>query len=268
MLANPPIPEKILKGFDPARDSLLAWLGEQINDDLLGIIAGADYGEDYNEHFQALQLIRDELSIPSPLRWVPREVLELIRWSNPENPKWKPGLTGHDGHLIRAFACATLVIAGGDPATSGYISSENETLIHLAASCQVLASTANQLYLQLLAWRVLTGTVNYEERPFFALAILLQTLVSRPAIVVEGSDLKELAEWVMVEEAALRKQLGYFYSGGLTERWLFDLTVFSQCENIWQAVARRVLLHPSTPHPKEAEESLLLIGSAVTGDPL
>ena len=266
MVADPLIPEKILNRFGPARDSLLAWLGERINDELLGVIAGADYGEDYNEHFQALQLIRDELTIPSPLRWIPKEVLELIRWSNPENPEWKPGLASHDGHLIRAFACAALVIAGGDPDSILYISSENESLIQLVASCQVLENTANQLCLQLLVWRVLSGTVDYEERPFFALATLLQTIASKPAIVADGADLKALAEWVMVEEATLRKQKGYFYSGGLTERWLFDLTVFNQCESVWQEVARRVLLNPPAPHPKEAEESLLLIGSILTGD--
>jgi hypothetical protein len=266
MSSNPSIPENILNRFNPARATLLAWLGEHINDELLGVIAAADYGQHYNEHFQALQLIRDELTIPAFLGLIPTEVLELIRWSNPEDPKWKPGLIGYDGHLIRAFASAALVIAGGDPVNKRYISSENESLIQLIASCQILGPIANQLSLQLLVWRMLSSAVDYEERPFFALAILLQAIVSKSAIMVDGADLTKLAEWVMVEEAALRKKLGYYYSGGFTERWLLDLTIFSSCESVWQEVGRRVLLNPPTPHPSEAEESLRLIGSALSGD--
>ena len=45
----------------------------------------------------------------SPCDRLPGEVLELIRWSNPEASVHKPDAAGRRGHHMRAFACAALL---------------------------------------------------------------------------------------------------------------------------------------------------------------
>ena len=57
--------------------------------------------------------------IPNPLRWEPREVLELTRWSRPDDPSWRPGSPGLPGHLQRAFACAVLLRWPNGPNSNG-----------------------------------------------------------------------------------------------------------------------------------------------------
>lgn len=267
--------------FPPDQAALLEWLAEQVDDRLLGEIARADYGSDYSEHFKILKAIRDELAIPAPLRWIPKEVLELTRWSEPENPALKSSLTSIEGHLNRAFSCTVLLIAGGDQQSADYIDGENQTLIQLVASVLVLGEEAPRLTLQMLVWRLFsTTTLVVEDRPFFALAILLLIIalnnvplkkvktkakVKERVLLIDGAKLKLLAEWVMEEEAQVRKEAGRYYSTGLTNRWLFDLTFFNLREDKWVELGRQLLLDPPNPHPPEADESLRLIGSALVG---
>ena len=95
--------------FQPQADQLLRQVSRLIDDGMLEEIAAADYGYDVEKHLAHLQLIRDEGSFAVPMRWEPREILELIRWSEPEDPKWKPGAFGERGHWMRAFACTSLL---------------------------------------------------------------------------------------------------------------------------------------------------------------
>jgi hypothetical protein len=143
----------LLLPFKPSESALLDWLRPHIDDSLLPEIAAADYGVQSDEDFAALLPIRDQQIIPFPLRWIPREVLELIRWSEPEDPAWKPGSTGTRGHLMRAFSCAVLLKAADNPETRGYIEGENDTLIQLISSVLYLGREACENALRFLCWR-------------------------------------------------------------------------------------------------------------------
>lgn len=79
--------------FRPDADELLDRLCPLIDDGMLHDIAEADYGTDAAKHLPPLKQFRDNRIIPV-LDWHPAEVLELIRWSQPEDPNWKPGSTG------------------------------------------------------------------------------------------------------------------------------------------------------------------------------
>lgn len=73
-------------------------------------IAEADYGQEADEHFQALKSIHDEDKLPCPVDpWFPLEVLELSRWdlshyteSDPEISKFLK---------LRVCYCTTLLLA-------------------------------------------------------------------------------------------------------------------------------------------------------------
>src|SRR5438105_12750580 len=121
------IPPILIKTFPPYPDALLAKAGELVTDDMLEEISGADYGMDADAHFAALLTIRDQVRVTAPMPWEPKEVLELVRWSQPEDPRWKPGGTGERGHIMRAFCCAALLRAAAEPANNGYFHGENQT---------------------------------------------------------------------------------------------------------------------------------------------
>src|SRR5260221_13417688 len=100
------IPHALVTAFPPSNRLLLDVSRQQIDDGMLAEIAAADYGIDADRHLASLRPIRDTGVVPQFIGWHPAEVLELIRWSDPENPEHKPGSTGRRGHQMRAFSCA------------------------------------------------------------------------------------------------------------------------------------------------------------------
>ncbi len=82
---------ELLNRFEPEPEGLLRAISRNIDDEALLCISDADNGDDAVEHFVALERIRDESIFPISMGWVPGEVLELIRWSEPDVVYWKPG---------------------------------------------------------------------------------------------------------------------------------------------------------------------------------
>lgn len=241
----------LLAQFDPDPNALLAWLRPRIGDDMLAEIAAADYGMDLDEHLAALRRIRDDGAVLAPMGWEPKEVLELIRWSEPDDPTWKPGSTGERGHLMRTFACTALIRAAAEPANFGYFSGENQTVIQLIASVLTLGQDAQRATLQLLTWRVLREPDDPEERPFFALGVLL--LAAALGLGDDGAMLRDLCAWVVAEEAWAR---GHGNPAPNADAWLLGVTWFSQRDATWREAGWRVLVEPPTPHPPAAQAAL------------
>jgi hypothetical protein len=146
LLVFPPVPY-----CPPDASGLLRLLSALVDDAMLQDIAEADYGNDRDRHLARLMIIRDKGVIPSPLQWHPQEVLELIRWSEPDNPDWKPGQMGVAGHIMRAFCCATLLVAAGNGEEMLGIS---DTLIQLIGSLAALGLDNELPAGQMLAWLV------------------------------------------------------------------------------------------------------------------
>lgn len=81
-------------GLSPEPTKLLAAIADEVSDSMLNEMSAADYGQSPGLHLEGLVGIRDRRLSPDPLGWQPRQVLELIRWSQPEDPAWSPGSTG------------------------------------------------------------------------------------------------------------------------------------------------------------------------------
>ncbi|MGI4790096.1 MAG: hypothetical protein ACRYFS_14740 [Janthinobacterium lividum] len=240
--------EQLLLRLHPSETLLLDWLKPRIDDSLLAEIAAADYGSEKKQHLKALKPIRDQQQIPIPLRWVPREVLELMRWSEPEDPNWKPGSTGTRGHLIRAFSCAVLLQAADEPQTQPYISSENETLIQLIASVLALDREATEAAMHFLCWRISRLPLSHEEYPFFILGLLLlQCALFKPG--EDGTDLELLADWTIEAERRTRQEPDILVN---SETWLLGLTHFDQKHETWKRVSLRVLSDPTKAFPSSS----------------
>ena len=189
------IPERLRNAFPPSHQRLLDVTRRRIDDEMLTEIAAADYGFDRDAHLAALRPIRDEGIVPVLLGWHPREVLELTRWSNPDNPAkppFKPGSSGRRGHLIRTFACAALLQL--EPAEA--------TLVQCLVSAKVLEDEVSRAAGSFMTWQIpqIQEEVN-ADRWLWAFGLLVLATRTDP---LADRMLGETAAWFLAEESAAR----------------------------------------------------------------
>lgn len=164
------MPSEFLDQFSPSSDSLLRLAFRHVDDSMLREIAAADYGEDADEHLSQLLAIKNGTS-PAPMQWEPKEVLELIRWSEPEDPTWTPGSTSHRGHWMRLLSCAVLLRAEAELANECRLNGEDSTVIQLVDSAIKLGDDATNAALQFLSCCMQSSGFGDWDRPYFAVAI-------------------------------------------------------------------------------------------------
>jgi hypothetical protein len=165
------IPSRLAEAFPPSATALLDFTRRLIDDELLREIAVADYGCDAAEHFARLLPIRDHGDVANLGSWTPHEVLQLMTYSQPEDPTWKPGLTGLDGHRIRAFCCAALLRAEFLEEETN--SSMDVCLAQVIKSCQALGEDAQLAAACFLTWA--TPRIALWNRWFFGAGLLILT---------------------------------------------------------------------------------------------
>jgi hypothetical protein len=254
--------EQLLAPLHPNESALTPLFQANIDEGMLREIAEADYGSKADECYALLQpILKTDLVASDDFNL--REVLELIRWSEPDDPEWSPGGQGTRGHWMRLFACAALLrFAAKYKAKSG---SECDTLAQLISSAVELGRPVARAAGSLLAWRFLAYPGDDEDPAFLAFAILLLA-----AHLERGEDrgqwLRELATWVEDEEARVRNALSRRLSSlQHWDEWLLGLTLFRQREAVWRSLAHRILARPESPHPRDAGEALQLLGELVAG---
>jgi hypothetical protein len=246
--------EQLLAPLHPDENALTALFQANIDETMLREIAEADYGWKADECYILLQPIL-QTGLVTSAEFHLREVLELIRWSEPEDADWSPGGQGPRGHWMRLFACTALVRLA--PKYRALWDSEYDTLAQLTSSAIELGQPVARAAAAMLAWRFLAYPGAEEDAPFFAFAILLLA-----AHLERGEDpglwLKQLAAWVEAEESRARRKTS-------EHEWLLGLTLFRQRESVWRSLADRILARPESPHPREADEALRLLGELVAG---
>lgn len=254
---------------------LMQALADRVDDGMLREIAEADYGRDVEAHLAALRGIRDSGRVPHPLPWEPREVLELTRWSDPDNPAWCPGDLRLRAHWMRAFACAALLRAfgGSEDETPGSgpmrassdLEGQNQTLIQLIDSLEVLDTGLDRAAASFLLW--LLGRLpddEPEEHPFFGLGLLWLALRMTPP--VEDAPLVALMDWISEREDAVggrwRQQLGV----GAHGRWLLGNTTYTQRHDAWRAFGRRLGALPMPGRAPKTIGYVRLLAAMLAGD--
>jgi hypothetical protein len=246
--------------FTPQPDELLRRISRHIDDAMLKEIAAADYGQDIEEHLVQLRRIRDECSFPIPMPWHPGEVLELIRWSEPDAPNWKPSGYGERGHWMRAFACAALLRAAGDLENDALRGGWNSTVSQLISSLRVLHSELYQPASALLAWLILKceSDEDIEELGFLGVALLWLALQLRPA--VSDDVIVSLSDWIVIQEKKRTRDVGPYIGG-----WLLGITFFNSQHKAWielgGALENMNLQHRSFA----AQKMVKLIGGKLAG---
>jgi hypothetical protein len=238
-VAANPLPLAVIAAFPPSPDALLTTAASLITDSMLQEISQADYGRSTHAHLAQLRSIRDASLLPSPMEWEPREVLQLIRWSQPEDPTWKPGSTGERGHIMRAFSCATLLRAAPDPANEGEFRGENATLIQLIDSALYLGRGLPAAAASFLAWRAPLMPPDDTERPFFAFGLLALSLLVSPG-ALSPPDVDALVAFVEHTEALVR-QNEYADVPATSNGSFLSLTSFDLRHSAWRALAAQLI---------------------------
>ena len=237
-------PAWLLQAYPPDPTGLLSFYRARVDRAMLVEISEADYGSDQEAHLAALEIIWARGDVPAPMQWEPHEVLALTRWSEPDDPEWKPGATGPRGYRMRGFACTVLLCAAYLPANEGHFDGENQTLAQLLDSVRAAESDG---------WPVLGGFLTAllardnlgEDRAFVAFALLLVALLDDLPVRAE-SDWVKLAAWVEAEEAAVRAA-PYWCAPPHAHQWLFGVSFFDQRTTRWKALAAQARTRTQVP---------------------
>jgi hypothetical protein len=258
------LPPAAQSRLTPSLTAWRDWLGPLIDEAMLAEIAAADYGYLADENLVALRAIRDGRLLDAPGVVAPLEVLQLVRWSWPDDPAEQPSRRGRRGHLMRLFCCAALIWLADDPARRPACGDEEDTLLPLVDSAIALGAAAVAAVLPLLTARLLTLPATDLGRPFFAMSLLLLA-AAQFRDEADGLLLNQLGHWVVAEEA-------HFRAAGPPlpplPVWLLGLKSSANGDDLWRELAWRLLVEPAVPHPAQAAATLYAVGARlVLGEP-
>jgi hypothetical protein len=244
-------PVGFLAKAEPSGESLLEWLRPRIDDAMLRDIATADCGCDLELHLEQLVRLRDGRTVSYASEWHPQEALELIRWSQPDDPHWRPGGTGIRGHLMRAFACAVLLRSSGEPCNWRHDYAIPQTLQFLWESITAIADRdGEERTIALLAWLAQRSPPTWgavTDSTVCKLAFLLASFTAMRERWT-ADEFGELARWIVAEEASVRRLMG---ADGATA-WSQLKSLISQAEK-WRRCLEKVLAESTKIAAKGAQ---------------
>jgi len=250
----------VLASFRPDSDQLLRRVSRHVDDSALREIANADYGYGFDEFLAPLIRIRDHGDFDIPMRWEPREVLELIRWSEPDIPNWSTGSSGVRGHWMRGFACVCLLRAAGEPENEHWSMGLNTTLVQLIDSLKSLADQSlYQPAAAFLAWLIpqMKTAGQIEEVAFLYLGLFWFALHLR----AEDALVIALAEKI----SSLVSRQSDQFSGPNPNRWLLGTTFYDLLHAKWERLGRDLIEVDLPGRSPAAVDWIRLIGAMLAG---
>jgi hypothetical protein len=239
------IPGFLIEAFPPKADWLLARTAGLVTDEMLARISKADYGYESQKNLDALREIRDLGQVPSPLPGVPQEVLELVRWAEPDQPNEKHWFVGERGHIARAFCCAALLRAAADSENDAQIffENQNDTLIQLIRSAIPLRRELPEAAASFITSRLPNVAETDVLNPFFAFGLVGLALIATPQ-KFSPRDVDTLAAWLEdVERAVLAPAsdpMSGFFDEVAFDGGFLTLAYYDQKHGAWQALAAEV----------------------------
>jgi hypothetical protein len=252
---------ELLNRFEPESEGLLREISKHISDDMLREIAAADYGQGIEKHLAALRQVRDTGAFPEKMYWYPMEVLELIRWSEPEDPDWKPGRAGEFGHWMRAFSCAAILRAEHEPYNNLYNNGcTDSTIIQLIRSLRALPVDFNPQAVKHLAWLLLRPDPEgrNDQVRVYGVGLLWFALQIIPPVPDE--TLISLARWVFrrADELDWRPTAGG-WSG------LREMALNCQKKSSWELLGCEFCNLDLSKRPSDLRVWVQLIGEQLAG---
>lgn len=258
-------PLQILKTLRSSQDLFLFRITRLLSDEMLWEIARADYGMGAETCFVQLQQIRETKQMPETLDFELQEVLELTRWTEPEN---------REEHVRRAFACASLLIAR--PTIN--VIDETATLASFIESVLALEPDYYCAALQLINWRMLhdflleLSCMNEAEGEdeddvvldsFFIYAWLLLMVLNQES---ESSMAVALA-WLLKKESG--NYVRSMNESTQDDTFLLGTTFFNERHHAWKSVTVQILSQTAFITDERMKEVISQIRKAiVNGKPL
>jgi hypothetical protein len=260
--------------FEPRPDALLRRISSHIDDAMLVEIARADYGLDADAHLAALRTIRDEGVVPAPLGWEPKEVLELVRWSQPgESPGDQPPEAVRREHWMRAFCCAVLLRASGEDANRFLCEGQSQTVIQLVWSLEALDAELERDAIGLLVWLIGrlaplsrpadNGEFADEDSAFFGVALIWLGLQTSPPM--SDAALIAMIEWVCERERRHNERHFGAY-GRPPGPWLLGTTYYNNCHDKWRELGAAMRALDLSKRPQQVADWIRLIGELLSGE--
>jgi hypothetical protein len=212
-------------------------LASALSSEMLDEIAGADYGFDFTDHRSALVEIVRSFELPDRREHrYPWEVLELIRWSEPDRTDSAPSRRGKRGHVMRGFCSAALLTAGGVPGAWEYFPGEVSSLIQLITSAIALGEPHLSSVASLVIWRLDDTMVEETDRLFFMLGLII-VFRSSKAFRLTSEQWSVLSTWL--DEAELKARIQNGAEGG---DWLLDVGIHHVGHGVWKKLTRELFL--------------------------
>ena len=214
----------------PSDRALFRALIRRFDETMLMETSRADYGHDQKAHEGALRKICDVGEV-NTLTWHPGEVLELVKWSRPEDPKWKPGGHGERGHIMRAVCCCALLQVS-DYGAGG----ENENVARLIESVLSLDGDLSALIQPFLIWCMRETDFALEEFPYFVLGLIV-VMAARSTSHADRDRIRRMIYWIELQDAALRRD----EYAPVDERFVWGLTHSNLSHDIWLNLVQEYL---------------------------
>lgn len=216
---------------EPDETALLDVLRSRISRLMLEELAANDYGEEVSGHLKAIEEQISSTPTLGDLGWRPREVLELERWSQPD----EVGKTEDDyraAHVKRLFACTILLRNAGHMSPSPVRLSEDDYFLETSAA-SVIRALRSAVALGALCYRpaLAFNMWLYEAqpysrlRPFVALSAALLGIAMTESDAEFGSETR-LLSWVDQVEESCRIALGTDIG---SDRWMIGLNTYQDC---------------------------------------
>ncbi len=186
---------EILNQFEPEPDQLLRDISAHIDDNMLAVIAAADYGMNQDKFLISLRQLRDEGTFSQPMYWYPAEVLELIHHT-PVIDMYP----GHDFifcHWMRAFCCAALLRATCEPYNYGAAPNTNDILVRLIQSLEALPIDFVTQAAKFMAWLLLHSEPEGRNHHVCAYGIGLLWFSLHLRTPLPDEILVSLSQWII-----------------------------------------------------------------------
>jgi hypothetical protein len=210
----------------------LDWLRPKISREMIAEISRNDYGEEVEEHFAAIVAELDGAGTRGIPPWNPREVLELERWSEPDEAYRSTPPTGARGHLKRLLACAILLRDAAYVEVANYgeedffVETSADSVLQLARSCLALDQDPPASAIGFLAW-----LFRLQKHPAFRPYVAFSLLAMAIAANATDADVIELCDWVIGVEDACRAAATELDWSPVSPAWLVGINGYVVCHS-------------------------------------
>ncbi|MGA2217073.1 MAG: hypothetical protein ABSG51_03255 [Terracidiphilus sp.] len=247
--------------LEPDSEGLLREISRHINDEMLEEIAAAEYGLDKEKQFMVLRQVRETGTFPPDMHRFPMEVMELIRWSEPEDPAWRPGRTGEFGHWMRAFSCAAILRVEYAPYNYHYNNGcIDSAVIQMVLSLRALPVDFNSHAAKFFAWLMLNSEPEGRDNRVCAYGIGLFWFALRLNPSPSDEILISLGTWTLRRADELFGKYSLDRLPGLRE-----MAVESQKQTSWERLGRELSLLDVSGHCYELQGLVTKIGEQLAG---